>query len=324
MKPNKTNGAAWKSILAAIGICAAAGVLFSAPQAKTPAPPAGKAFASPREAADAMIAAASTADIPAILDILGPDAKDLVASEDPVGDKKRLSDFANLAKERVAVKKTKTGMAELSVGAEDWPFPIPIVRRTGKWYFDVAAGREEILLRRIGQNELDAIKICRGFVDAQHEYSLEQHDNSKLNQYAQRIISSPGKHDGLAWQNSDGTWGGPVGEPVAEAIQEGYSPGNPRGGYHGYYFKVLKGQGPAARLGELDFVVGGAMIGGFALAAAPMQYGVTGVQTFIVSHDGLVYQKDFGPKTLDVFEKMDRFNPDSTWKVTKDALSPDD
>ena len=197
------------------------------------------------------------------------------------------------------------------------------MKQKGKWFFDTKVGREEILNRRIGANELNAIQICLGFVESQHEYAQEKHDDSKVNQYAQRIISTPGKHDGLAWQNPDGTWGGPVGEEVAKALEQGYSnPSQPQP-YHGYYFKVLKGQGPAAPMGEMDFVVGGAMIGGFALAAAPAEYRVTGVQTFIVGPDGVVYEKDLGPDTLKTFQSMDKYNPDKTWKVTEDDVEED-
>jgi hypothetical protein len=206
--------------------------------------------------------------------------------------------------------------ATLLIGSEDWPLPIPIVKRNGKWYFDTKAGREEILLRRIGANELDVIEVCLGYVDAQKEYAEQKHDGSTVNQYAQRIISTPGKQDGLAWKNADGSWGGPVGETVAKALEQGYSEKSQP--YHGYYFKVLKGQGPAAPLGEIDFVVGGAMIGGFALAAAPAEYGITGVETFIISHNGIVYQKDLGPDTLKEFKSMERYNPDKTWKATDD------
>src|SRR5436309_1139748 len=195
-------------------------------------------------------------------------------------------------------------------------------KQKGKWFFDTKVGREEILNRRVGANELNAIEICRGFVEAQHDYAQEKHDDSKVNQYAQRVLSTPGKHDGLTWQNSDGTWGGPVGEEVAKALEEGYKAqrGTP---YHGYYFKVLKGQGPDAPMGGMDFVVGGAMIGGFALAAAPAEYRVTGVQTFIVGPDGVVYEKDLGPDTLKTFQSMDKYNPDKTWKVTEDDVEDD-
>ena len=165
-------------------------------------------------------------------------------------------------------------------------------------------------------NELNTLEICRGYVEAQHEYARQKHDDAKVNQFAQKIISTPGKKDGLAWKNADGTPGGPVGEAVAKAIEQGYSEkGEP---FHGYYFKVLKGQGPAAHMGEMDFVVNGAMIGGFALAAAPAQHRVTGVQTFIVGPDGAVYQKDLGPETLKTFASMERYNPDKTWAKTDD------
>ena len=162
----------------------------------------------------------------------------------------------------------------------------------------------------IDSNELNAIEICHGYVEAQHEYALMKRGAS-VNQYAQRIISTPGKQDGLAWRNEDGTWGGPIGEKVAAAIERGYK--NRTEPFHGYFFKVLKGQGPAAPLGELDFVVKDVMIGGFALVAFPAQYRVTGVQTFIVSHDGVVYQKDLGPKTSELAAAIERFNPDKSW-----------
>jgi hypothetical protein len=212
--------------------------------------------------------------------------------------------------------KVKT-RAILSVGKEDWPLPIPIVKRGAKWSFDAKAGRQEVLFRRIGRNELDAIQICEGYVEAQHEYALKKREGYDVHQYAQRILSTPGKQDGLAWQKADGSWEGPVGENVARAIAQGYTPGAAPQPYHGYYFKVLKGQGPAAPLGKMDFVVNGAMIGGFALVAAPAQYQVTGVKTFMVSYDGVVYEKDFGPKTLDQVKQMELFNPDKTWNPVK-------
>ena len=277
-----------------------------------------KAFATPQEAATSLIQAAESFDATALKEILGPDGQDLVSSEDPVRDKNAAAEFAAKAREKneVTLDPKNSKRAVLSVGTDDWPLPIPLVKRGEKWFFDAKAGREEILFRRIGANELDAIQICRGYVEAQHEYALEKHDNAEVNQYAQRIISTPGKHDGLAWQDPDGSWGGPVGEGIAKAIQQGYS--NKSQPYHGYYFKVLKGQGPAAPLGQMSFVVNGAMIGGFALAAAPAEYRVTGVETFIVSHEGIVYQKDLGPSTLNLFKTMELYNPDKTWIPTDD------
>jgi hypothetical protein len=277
-----------------------------------------KQFNTPKEAADSLVQAAESFDVNVLKEILGPDSADIVSSEDPVADKNRAVAFAAKAKEKnnIGMDSKNPNRAILTVGNDDFPLPIPIVKRKGKWMFDTKIGREEILNRRIGTNELDAIAICRGFVEAQDEYAEEKHDDSKINQYAQRIISTPGKHDGLAWQNPDGTWGGPVGEGIAKALEQGYSGKSQP--YHGYYFKVLKGQGPAAPMGQMDFVVEGVMIGGFALAAAPAQHRVTGVETFIVGPDGVVYQKDLGPETLKVFATMDRYNPDKTWKPTDD------
>jgi hypothetical protein len=206
--------------------------------------------------------------------------------------------------------------AFLLVGNENWPFPVPIVKRDNKWYFDAKAGRQELLYRRIGANELDAIEICQGYVEAQYDYAYEKRKGYDVNQYAQRIVSTPGKQDGLAWQNPDGSWGGPIGEKIARAIEQGYTSGAEP--YHGYFFKILKGQGPDAPLGEMDFVVEGVMIGGFALVAAPAEYGVTGVKTFMVSDDGIVYEKDFGAETLEEFQKMQRFNPDKSWTPVLD------
>ncbi|HEY4284580.1 MAG TPA: DUF2950 domain-containing protein [Chthoniobacterales bacterium] len=277
-----------------------------------------KQFNNPKEAADSLVKAAETFDVAALKEILGPESADIVSSEDPVQDKNKAIAFAAKAKQKssVGMSPKNPNMAILTVGNDDFQLPIPIVKQKGKWMFDMKTGRREILNRRVGANELDAIAVCRGFVEAQHEYAEEKHDDSKVNQYAQRIISSPGKHDGLAWQNADGTWGGPVGEGVARALEQGYSKkGEP---FHGYYFKVLKGQGPAAPLGEMDFVVNGAMIGGFALAAAPAQYRVTGVKTFMVGPNGVVYEKDLGADTGKAFEAMDKYNPDKTWKPTDD------
>jgi len=292
--------------------------------AASAAQPGQKQFDTPKQAADALVQVATNLDVAAAKEVLGPDGEDIISSEDPVMDKQRATEFANKAKEKMSVKinKQSPNQAILIVGNDDFPLPIPIVKQKGKWFFDTKVGREEILNRRVGANELNAIEICRGFVDAQHEYALEKHDGSKVNQYAQNILSTPGKHDGLAWQNPDGTWGGPVGEEVAKALQEGYSAqrGTP---YHGYYFKVLKGQGPAAPGGEIDFMVGGAMIGGFGLAVAPAEYRVTGVMTFMVGPDGVVYQKDLGPDTLKTFQGMDKYNPDKTWKETEDDVEDD-
>jgi hypothetical protein len=303
-------------------ICA---LLVSTPyvSAQTIAKPAAPAttpqrtFDTPKAAADALITAADPYDVAALKAIFGPDGASLIVTKDPVLDKNQGESFAARAREKNAIvlDEKNPDRATLTVGNEDWPVPIPIVKMGGKWLFDSKAGRKEILYRRIGRNELDAIEVCRDFVAAQHAYALEKHDDSAVNQYAQKIISTPGKQDGLAWKNPDGTPGGPIAETIAKAIAEGYTKKSEKPEpFHGYTFKVLKGQGPAAPLGKMDFVVKGAMIGGFALAAAPAEYRVTGVTTFIVSHDGVVYEKDLGRNTLEQFQAMERYDPDKTWR----------
>ena len=270
-----------------------------------------RTFASPKEAVAALLDAAEKFDTSALEAIFGPDGDDIIHTGEPARDKKLAADFVAKAHEKQEIEIESKDRAGLIVGNDDWPFPVPLVKRGGKWFFDSKAGLQEILNRRIGSNELDAIQICHGYVEAQGEYAVMKRTDGSVAQYAQRIIASEGKQDGLAWRNADGTWGGPVGENIAQVIEQGYtSKASP---YHGYYFKVLKGQGPAAPGGEMDYLVKGAMIGGFALVAAPAEYRVTGVMTFIVSNDGVVFEKDLGANTLEEFKQMELFNPDQTW-----------
>jgi hypothetical protein len=324
MKPQlaKTDFLVWALVVAgAWGVSVPARRLFAAQQAAAQkAPPAiaaavvdAQMFDTPQQAADALVNAAASFDEAALTKIFGPDGDDIVFSGEYPQDKKYSADFAAKAREKksVTVDPRTAKRAILLVGNEDWPFAVPIVQKNGKWFFDSKAGRQELLFRRVGANELDAIELCRGYVEAQGEYALQRRSLYDVNQYAQKIISTPGKKDGLAWQNPDGAWDGPVGENVARAIEQGYtSVGEP---YHGYFFKILKGQGPNAPLGQMEYVVEGVMIGGFALVAAPAEYGITGVRTFIVSNDGVVYERDFGTQTLDEYKKMELFNPDQSW-----------
>jgi len=305
--------------LSASGLCATQEAAAK-PDAAAPASSAvgPRSFNTPQQAADALVAAAEKFDVPGLVAIFGPNNEDIVLTGEPPQDRQRAADFAAQAREKQSVSmEPKNGnRAFVIVGHENWPFPVPIVKRGEKWYFDAKAGRQELLYRRIGANELDVIAICHNYVQAQEEYAFKPREGYDVNQYAQRILSTPGKQDGLAWRNPDGTWSGPLGEETARAIEQGYtSRAEP---YHGYFFKILKGQGPAAPHGEMDFVVGGVMIGGFALVAAPAEYRVTGVKTFIVSYDGVVYQKDFGPATIDEFKKMELFNPDKSWTPVKE------
>ena len=307
MKLNKTNTIAnlslWLLLLLAFASFASA---------QTTVATKAKSFTTAEEAANALIDAAEKFDESALVQILGPDSYDIIHTGEPARDREVAKEFASQAraKKNVALQPKNPRRAFLTIGDDDWPFPVPIVKGASGWSFDTRAGRLEILYRRIGSNELNAIQICRGYVEAQHEYALIKR-GAGVNQYAQRIISTPGQQDGLAWRKDDGTWDGPIGEKVAQAIARGYASRTEP--FHGYYFRILKGQGPAAPLGQLDFVVKDVMIGGFALIAFPAQYRVTGVQTFMVSHDGVVYQQDLGPKTVELASAIDRFNPDKAW-----------
>jgi hypothetical protein len=289
---------------------------------KTPSVKAGavgpQTFETAEKAADTLIDAAEKFDVTSLIRVVGPQGEDLVLTGEYAQDRERAQEFAAQArkKKQVAFDPKTDTRAYLLVGEEDWPFALPMVKHDGRWSFDAAAGRQELMYRRIGSNELDAIEICEGYVEAQFDYAYRKRQGYAAPQYAQRVISSPGKQDGLAWHNPDGSWGGPIGEKIAHAIEQGYNlKADP---YHGYFFKVLKAQGPAAPLGTMDYVVEGIMIGGFALVAAPAEYGETGLKTFMVSHTGVVYEKDLGHDTLAEFQKMDRFNPDKSWTQVVD------
>jgi hypothetical protein len=310
------------AVLAAMAWACLSGTFISfAQQSSTPkaaaatvVPAVGpEGFDTPQKAADALVDAAAKFDEAALTRIFGPDGDDIVFSGEYAQDRQHAANFVTEAREKksVSVDPKSSTRAFLLVGNENWPFPVPIVKRGEKWFFDAKAGRQELLYRRIGANELDAIQICEGYVEAQYDYAFEKREGYEVNQYAQLIVSTPGKQDGLAWQNSDGTWGGPVGDKIARAIEQGYTIGAEP--YHGYFFKILKGQGPAAPLGQMDYVVKSVMIGGFALVAAPAEYAVTGVRTFIVSQDGVVYERDLGTRTLSEFQKMELFDPDKSW-----------
>jgi len=288
------------------------------PTTATPGAAGPQTFESAEKAADALVDAAEKFNVTSLIRIVGPQGEDLVLTGEYAQDRERAQEFAAQArkKKQVTLDPKTDARAYLLVGEEDWPFALPIVKHDGRWSFDAAAGRRELMYRRIGSNELDAIDICEGYVDAQFDFAYRKRQGYEAPHYAQHIISSPGKQDGLAWKNPDGSWGGPIGEKIAETIEQGYNlKADP---YHGYFFKVLKGQGPAAPLGTMDYVVGGVMLGGFALVAAPAEYGETGLKTFMVSHTGVVYEKDLGPDTLQQFQQMDRFNPDKSWTPVAD------
>jgi len=280
---------------------------------------AQQAFKTPDEAASALVRAAEASDMKALVTVLGPDGEDVVASGDEVADAATREKFVTAYNAKHQITLEGDNKAIMVIGQEDFPLPIPIVRKDGMWRFDTAAGVDEILFRRIGKNELDAIQACLAYVDAQNEYAEKDRTGAGINTYAQRIISQPGKKDGLFWPTSQGEEESPLGELVAEATAQGYRVGGGRTPYHGYYFKILTKQGPAAPGGELDYVVNGKMIGGFALVAYPAEYRNSGVMTFIVNHTGDIFQKDLGPNTARVAERMTSYNPDATWQKVSDT-----
>ncbi len=272
-------------------------ILILAAASLSAAPPtAQQTFATSREAADALVAAAAQNDTAAMLKVLGPGSKDIVESGDPAEDKNSRAQFVGHAhtKLTVEVQPGNPDRAVLVVGENDWPFPVPLLRQNGRWHFDSARGRTEVLARRIGRNELAAIDVCRGYVEAQMEYAAQDRNSDGVLQYAQKIVTTPGKKDGLYWEGEADNL---VPKAFADAAAAMFAEGKKPVPYHGYYFHILKAQGPDAEGGALDYVVKGKMIGGFAMVAYPAEYGVSGVQTFLVNHRGLVYEKDLGSAT---------------------------
>jgi Protein of unknown function (DUF2950) len=275
------------------------------------AAPAQKSFASLNEAVDALVAAIRAADRKALVEILGPQGSPLVWSGDDVADRTAFQRFT-AAYDRAHRLEGGGGKVVLYVGDDDFPFPIPLVPEGPRWFWDTDAGDDELLNRRIGQNELSAIQVCLAYVDAQREYYAR---GTGLLEYAQRLESTKGKRDGLFWETKPGEQESPLGPLVARARAAGY-PLPPRLGpapYHGYFYRILFAQGPDAPGGAYDFLVKGHMIGGFALVAYPAVYGASGVMTFIVNQDAVVYQKDLGPKTAQITNAMKTYNPDKTW-----------
>jgi hypothetical protein len=284
----------------------------------TSAPQAQEVFSSPDDAATALAAAVKSGTKGSILKVLGNAAADIVASGDEVADAETLKRFRAAYEAKHAIKAEGNTKAIVILGNDDFPFPIPLYKTKSGWEFDTAEGRREILHRRIGRNELDAIQTCLAYVDAQNEYA-EKDRGEGVGVYAQRIVSTPGKTDGLFWRDDGDP--SPLGELAAEASAEGYKVEGRGAPYHGYYFHILKAQGSDAPGGALDYVVKGKMIGGFALIAYPAKYGNSGVMTFLVNHAGIVFQKDLGRQTDFVAKRMILFDPDQTWKKV-DAAKP--
>ena len=275
--------------------------------------PDGQGFPSADAAVKALISAATTDDVARLTAILGPSAKEILVTSDPVADEQMRHKFADAAQVRmkIIVNSRHPRARTLLVGKNEWPLPIPIVHVNGEWYFDVDQGKREILARRIGSNELDAIEVCRGYVEAQNEYAEQDRTANGLVLYAQKIISTPGKHDGLYWPDADAKDESPIGELISRAFAEGYT--NRSQPYHGYYFKILTVQGPHATGGRMSYLQNGLMTKGFALIAWPADYRSTGIMTFIVDKTGIVYQKNFGVKTSEIARNYSAYDPDPSW-----------
>jgi hypothetical protein len=276
-----------------------------------------KTFQTPEEAAKALFDAVKADDAKGLLAIFGPAGKEVISSGDEVADKTGRERFVKAYEVMNKLEKETDKKVTLVIGNHEWPFPVPIVKKGETWVFDTMAGKEELLNRRIGRNELNTIQTCLAYVDAQREYALKDRDSDKLLEYAQRFRSTEGKRDGLYWEAKEGEEQSPMGNFAAQAVKEGYGgkkSGDKPNPYHGYYYRILKAQGKNAPGGAYDYLVKGQMIGGFALVAYPAEYGASGIMTFMVNHDGAVYQKDLGKDTARIAGTMTKYDPDKTWK----------
>jgi Protein of unknown function (DUF2950) len=290
-------------------------IVLSAPLQGYAAQAREKVFASPEEAVKAFVDAVKAENMGELSAILGPAGKEVLSSGDAIADRAGRERFLKAYETKYALIQDGDAKVVLQIGTEQWPFPIPIVKRGEKWSFDTRKGKEELINRRIGRNELNTIQTCLAYVDAQREYAGKDRDGDGLFEYAQKFVSTPGKKDGLYWEAKAGEEESPLGDFAARATREGYRKTNNKPvPYHGYYFRILKAQGRNAPGGAYDYIIKGKMIGGFALVAYPAQYGSSGVMTFIVNHDGVVYQKNLGKNTEKAAQAMKLFNPDSTWK----------
>lgn len=286
------------------------------PALAAPAAKAQKSFATAEDAASALAAAVKSGRDKDVIAILGPGSEKIISSGDPVADKESREWFSRLYTEKHLLEGAAGNKATLVIGNEDHPFPVPLVKKGEKWRFDAKAGKEEILNRRIGRNELAVINVMHSYVDAQREYASMDRDSDAVMEFAQKFRSTPGKKDGLFWETQDGVEVSPLGSLVAKADSEGYarSKGGDHTPYHGYLFKILKAQGANAEGGAFDYVVNGRMILGFALVAYPAEYGNSGIMTFVVNQSGIVYQKDLGKNTGKNAAAMKLYNPDKSWK----------
>jgi len=302
-------------------IIAGAGIVFAVASVGVIDAADQKTFASPQDAVVALVTAARAGDRVALEAIFGPDSHDLFFSGDDVADLRGLAKFANWADESTELAQRDDGSVEVVVGQEEWPLPIPLVKGEGGWRFDTAAGKEELINRRIGANELSAIDVCRAFVDAQLVYASVDRDGDGVKAFARKILSDDGKQNGLFWNASKhGGDVSPIGPLAASAAGEGYDRGQAgkASPYHGYVFRVLTKQGRHAPGGKKDYVINGNMTGGFAVVAYPSEYGVSGIMTFLINRNGILFQKNLGEKTDKLAAELDAYDPDDTWSIVKE------
>ncbi len=296
-------------------VALASSVVIALTLAQAGAANAQQKFKSPDDAVTALVAAVRSDNARGMMSVLGRESLEILFSGDPVADKKSRDAFLVAYDLKHQIEKRGEGAADLIIGASGWRLPIPLVKRDGAWVFDAAKGREEVLFRRIGRNELNAIQTMLAFVDAENEYADMNPTGGRVVSYAQRIISTSGTKDGLYWPTSANEPRSPLGAAMALATIQGYRPsGEQPTPYHGYYYKILTAQGPTAPGGALNYVINGKMVGGFAMVGWPAEYGNSGVTTFLISHDGTLFQKDLGPATARVASRMTAFSPDHTWK----------
>jgi len=293
--------------------------LAACKKSENPEKPSISVFASPDDASNALLAAAKSGDQSALLGIFGPDSKDVIYSGDPVQDKNAADLFVTGYGMMHRWRNMTDGAQILLVGPDNFPFPIPLKKNgDGKWFFDTATGRDEVINRRIGRNELAIIEVCGAVADAQAEYFARPHDGEKAKQFAVKFISDPGKQNGLYWKPAEGQPASPLGPMAAFATAEGYTAkSDAHTAFHGYYFHMLKGQSDKAPGGAKDYVVNGKMTGGFAFVAYPAEYGNSGVMTFIINQDGVLLQKDLGKTTTETATAMSTFDPDSSWIIVE-------
>jgi len=289
----------------------------AAAKPKAPAPSVQSTYASPEAAAKALADAVRAQDVNALFAVVGPSSRSWILSGDPVADREGWGKFLAGYEKKNSIAKSGDAKATLLVGEDEWPFPAPLVQKAGKWAFDAEAGREEVINRRVGRNELDTIQTMLAIVDAQRLYASKDPDGNGVAAYAAHFVSKPGKKDGLYWDTKPGEPESPLGPLVGEASSQGYSTqaqGSKPQAYHGYHFRILTRQGKDAPGGAYDYRVKGKLFGGFAVVAYPANYGVSGVKTFIVNHEGVVYEKDLGAATAATAAAMTHYNPDKTWQ----------